>query len=159
MHMPNFLLRSHKTFRRWLRTALEISLPMLGVAVVLSAVLFLGEVHTQLTVVVGGILLIEGGVWKAARCLLPSERQYLPLRREVDQFIVLIRALNSAALAVKSTNAPEHHQALEGIQQLMRQAVDRMAELAGKTDAEVDAARQSIPATAGQLKANMPSTG
>jgi hypothetical protein len=153
MDTPDSLLGAKKTVWRCLRTVLDISLPMVGVAIILSSVLFLHELHGQITVAMVGILMLEGGVWKVARRLFPNKRQYLPLRHEVDQFIVLIRALNTAALAVKAINSSENRQAFEDIQQSMRQAVERMAEIAGKTEAALAAGRQSILAEKANLGA------
>jgi hypothetical protein len=151
MDIPDRLLGVQKTVWRCLRTGLDISLPMVGVAIILSAVLFLHELHGQITVALVGMLMLEGGVWKVARRLLPDERQYLPLRHEVAQFIVLIRALNTAALAVKALDSSENRQAFEDIQQRMRQAVERMGEVAGKTEAELVTGRQSILAEEAHL--------
>jgi|GEM_PF-1925673 len=153
MYTPDNLLETKKTVWRCLRTVLDIGLPLVGVAIILSSVLFVHELHRQITVAMVGILMLEGGVWKVARRLFPNERQYLSLRREVDQFIVLIRALNTAALAVQAINSSENRQAFEDIQQSMRQAVERMAEIAGKTEAELVAGRQSILAEGANLGA------
>src|SRR5688500_882503 len=84
---------------RALRRAIELGLPVLGVAVVLAGVLFFAnDLYVQLAVVVVGLLLIEAGIWNLASPVLPSERRYNALRREVDSFIILVRRLNRATL-------------------------------------------------------------
>jgi hypothetical protein len=128
---------------RTLRKVIDISLPFAGVAVVLGAVLFMREdLRMQIAVVGLGMLLIEVGVWKGAHRLLPSERKYLALRVEGDLFIKLLRQLNAAALALRENDSPERHEAFEEVRDAMRQTVERMAHVAGKTDAELASERE-----------------
>ena len=122
---------------RALRRVTQTILPFVGVLVVLGAVFFLRDLRLQMPLVVGGLLLVEFGVWKAAQSILPSERQFHTLRFEAESFIRLVRQLNTAALAKKKTPSPEYQQAFEDIREAMRQSVDRIAEVAGKTDAEI----------------------
>jgi hypothetical protein len=122
---------------RILRQHLDTGLPLLGVVVILSAVLFLPECPGQVAIVVLGILLLEAGVWKLAHHVLPSERQYLALRSETDRFITLVRQLNAAALRVKAHDTPTHRQDFEEVRHAMQQTVERMCEVAGKTHAEL----------------------
>jgi hypothetical protein len=122
---------------RTLKKGLNTCLPILGVVIILSAVLFVHGIREQLAIVVVGILLIEAGVWKLAHQFLPNERKHLALRAEGDRFIGLIRHLNAAALAVKESDTPENLQAFEEVQAEMHRAVERMAEMAGKTDDEL----------------------
>jgi hypothetical protein len=130
---------------RTLRKVIDLSLPFVGVAVILGAVLFVREdLRTQIAVVGLGMLLIEVGVWKGAHKLLPSERKYIALRAEGDQFIKLIRQLNAAALALRETDSPEGRQTFEGVRKAMREAVERMAHVAGKTDAELASERELL---------------
>ena len=94
---------------RTLRKIIDISLPLLGVAVILSAVLFVRDnLRTQIAFVGLGMVLIEVGVWKVAHKLLPNERKYLALRAEGDLIIKMVRQLNAAALAMKSIYAELH---------------------------------------------------
>ena len=122
---------------RKLRKFVNNGLSVCGVGVILGAVLFMQEMRGQVTVVVLGILMIETGVWKLATQFLPSDRQYNALRTEGDQFLGLIRQLNATALAVKAEDVPENLQAFEAAQEAMRQAVERMAKVAGRTDEEL----------------------
>ena len=116
---------------------LEAGLSLLGVLVILGAVLLIKPLRQQLAVVVGGILLVEAGVWKLAHLVLPEQRQYHALRAEGDWFMGLVRQLNAAALAVKADDSPANRQEFDDIQAAMRQTIDRMAAVAGKTDAEL----------------------
>ena len=122
---------------RKLRKFIDIVLPICGVGIILGAVLFMQEIRGQVTVVVLGIFMIQIGVWKLSTQLLPSDRQYNALRIEGDQFLGLIRQLNAMALAVKAEEVPENLQAFEAAQEAMRQSVERMAKVAGKTDEEL----------------------
>ncbi len=123
---------------RTLRKVIDIGLPLLGVAVILSAVLVVKDnLRIQIALVGLGMVLIEVGVWKAAHKLLPDDRKYLALRTEGDLFVKLIRQLNAAALAMKESDSPEYRQAFEEVRDAMQQAVERMADVAGKTNAEL----------------------
>ena len=128
---------------RRLRNIIDICLPFVGIAVILSAMVLLREsLELQIAVVGLGMVLIQLGIWKAAHRLMPSGRQYLALRAEVDVFLGYIRQLNTAALALKEDDSPANQLAFEIVQGRMKQAVPRMAELAGKTDAEIAAERE-----------------
>jgi hypothetical protein len=87
--------------------------------------------------VVFGLFLGALGIWKEAGQALPSERQFHSLRGEVDQFLVLVRQFNTAALAAQTTDSAEKQQELLDLRQAMQQAVERMVEVAGKTDADL----------------------
>jgi len=133
---------AHETKRsclRILRQRLETGLPILGVVVIFSAVLFVRELRSQVAIVVLGMLLMEVGVWKLAQHVLPSERQYLALRGETDLFITLVRQLNAAALLVKAQDVPNHRREFEEVRHAMQQTVERICEVAGKTNAELAA--------------------
>ena len=64
-------------------------------------------------------MLIEVGVWKLANFVLPSERKYVALRAEVDQFITLVRQLNTTALAWHESASPEDLTKFEAVQETM----------------------------------------
>jgi hypothetical protein len=131
---------------RTLRKFIDIAVPLAGVAVILGAVLFLrADLRVQIAVVGLGMLLIEVGVWKIPHQLLGTGRKYLALRTEVDHFLRLVRQLNSAALALREDNSPRNRQALQEVPEAMRQAVDRMVHVAGKTETEL-ASEREVPA-------------
>jgi hypothetical protein len=108
----------------------------------MGAVLFLQQVHAQIGVVLMGILLIELGVWKIAQELLLNERCCHALRGELDSFMGLVRRLNDAALAVKAHEMGHHRQVFDETHEAMKQAVERMVQVAGKTDEEIAAEDQ-----------------
>jgi uncharacterized membrane protein YfbV (UPF0208 family) len=129
---------------RTIRKVINTGLPIAGVVVILSAMLFVRELRVQIAVVVFGILLIEAGIWNLAQRVLPDERKYLALRVEGDQFIALIRNLNAAALAQRANDTPENQQAFDDVREAMHEAVERMADVAGKTDAELAAESEAM---------------
>ncbi len=104
---------------RMLRMLLDTGLPFLGVVVILSTVLLVQELRLQIAIVALGIMLIEVGVWKLANFVLPSERKYIALRTEVDQFITLVRQLNTTALAWHESASPEDLTKFEAVQETM----------------------------------------
>ena len=136
--------------RRTLRQALDTSLPILGIVVILSAVLCMQEFRGHVALVVLGILLIEVGVWKLAHQVLPTERTSLALRGEVELFLTLGRPLHAAALRGKTHDAPEPRQACEEVHQSLRQTVERIIQGAGKTDADLAPACAIIRAQGGK---------
>ena len=126
--------------RRKIRKIVEIGLPILGTAIVFGAILLIWDNMTlQIAVAAIGVLMIQAGIWKLTRPLLPSERRYQALRKEVDYFIILVRRLNAAALGVKQADNEATRAAFSAAQQRMLESFDRMAVLAGKTDEEVEA--------------------
>ena len=127
---------------RFLRQCIDIALPLLGVAVILGSVLFVREnLKTQIAFVGLGMVLIELGVWKAAHRLLPNERKFNALRAEGDRFLGLVRKLNRAAQPLRKAESPENKESFGEVQDEMRQAIQRMSNVAGKTDAELAAQR------------------
>ena len=118
-----------RTFRR----AIELGLPILGMAVVFGGVLFVPptSLQIQVLVILVGVLILEAGVWGLTSQILPNERHYIALRDEGDHFINLIRNLNAAALARKAglEGSDEH---FEEALAAMHASVERMAGLAGE---------------------------
>ena len=120
--------------RRFRRTV-ELALPIAGVVLVLGAVLLLpGSLMVQLGVVLAGLVLIEAGVWHLASPVLPSERKYVALRREVDGFILLVRRLNRATLALASDSSSANRAKLLEVRDEMLDSVRRMERVAGRTE-------------------------
>ena len=88
------------------------------------------NVQAQLGLMVIGVLLLEAGVWDLAPKILPDERCYFGLRKELDHMIELTRALNGAAIAAGATRAND--ETFRDALARMHTSVDRMAELAGQ---------------------------
>lgn len=123
---------------RTLRKAIEIGLPILGVALVLAAVLFFFQnLYLQIAIVLVGLVLIEAGIWNLAAPILPSERKYMALRNEVDAFIRLVRRLNKTALELAAEPTPQNRAKLLQVRDEMLDSVKRMEVYAGKADADV----------------------
>jgi hypothetical protein len=120
-----------------MRQATNKGMPIVGVAVILSAVLLIRELRLQLAVVVVGLFLVEAGVWNLSQWVLPNDRQYVGLRAEGDHFIMLIRQLNEAAVQLKAQDDNPKREAFEAAREAMHESVDKMARLAGKTENEV----------------------
>ena len=68
---------------------------------------------------------------------MPSERHAYALRDEVNQFLKLVEQLNTAALVAKTAESATEQQELLDLRREMQQAVERMVEVAGKSDAEL----------------------
>ncbi len=123
--------------KRKIRQVTRIGLPLLGMVVIFVPVLtqYPEDLQAQLGVMVIGVLLLEAGVWNIALQILPDERSYLGLRKELDHMIELTRALNGAAIAAGATRADD--ETFRDTMGRMHASVDRMAELAGQeTDAK-----------------------
>jgi hypothetical protein len=121
------------------RKYLELALPLIGSFLVFTAILTVKGQLMQILVAILGILLIESGILKLSQAFLPNERTYTALRSEVDYFIVLVRRLNAAALGLKDVDNEATRTAFAAIQQRMRESHERISQLAGKTDEEVEA--------------------
>lgn len=124
---------------RRLRRAVELGLPILGTALVLAALL-LTDLYVRIGVVLLGLVLIEAGIWHLASPVLPSERKFVALRREVDGFIQLVRRLNRASLELTGDPSPQNRGRLLAVRDEMLESVKRMEEFAGRTEDDVLAA-------------------
>jgi hypothetical protein len=117
---------------RTVRRKVDAILPVLGIVLVLAAVLFLWQnLYLQLGVVILGIFLIEAGIWKLAHPLLPSQRRYTALRAEVDDFIDLVRELNTAGVEREAGNVAAEAD-MAALSERMVESVERMVDYAGK---------------------------
>ena len=120
---------------RRIRRAVELGLPIVGVVLVLAAVLFFYQnLYVQIAIVLLGLVLIEAGIWNLASPVLPSERRFMALRREVDGFILLVRRLNRATLELASEPTPQHRAKLLQVRDEMLESVRRMEQVAGQAD-------------------------
>lgn len=130
---------------RKLRRILHFTVPAVGVALVIGAVVLGESVVVQLALVITGLLMTEAGLWRLADSVLPDERRYLALRTETEHFITLIRQLNTAATAIGDGAGELPRFALAEVKARMHRSVDRMAELAGMPGDDA-AARADIAA-------------
>ena len=110
----------------------------MAVAAILGAVLFVRDnLSLQVAIVGLGMLGLEVGTWKLRQQVFVNQRKDLALRAEGDEFLRQLRELHAAASAMKQNDAAEHHQAFEDARDAMRQSVERIAAMAGKTDTEL----------------------
>ena len=119
---------------RKLRQAVDAGLPILGTVIVFLAVILLSDQQLTLRIVIVliGLLMIDAGIWKLTHPLLPNERRYTGLRKEVDDFIQVVRRLNAEAL--EAGQSPAGRETVQRTVREMHAAVDRMEQLAGKAD-------------------------
>ncbi len=119
-----------KAPRSWRRTVNRFAGPVaavIGVVIVLSSFLFIGDLFVWYGVLMIGLFIVLAGFLYGAYPLLTNERRYSALRREVYQFIGLVRDLNAAAEV-------ESESRLAQVKGEMLSSVERMSELAGKED-------------------------
>ncbi len=124
------------------RKVIDIGLPFVAVAAILGAVLFVRDnLGIQLAIVGFGMVALEVGTWKLRQQVLMNKRKDLALRAEGDQFLKQVRELHAAALAMKENDSAECHQAFDDVRDAMRQSLERMTAMAGKTDTELASER------------------
>ena len=125
-------------FRRFI----DIALPFVAVAAILGAVLFVRDnLVIQVAIVGLGMVALEVGTWKLRQQVLMNKRKDLALRAEGDEFLKHLRHLHATATAMRENDTAENHEAFEGARDAMRQSVERMVAMAGKTDTELAAER------------------
>lgn len=134
-----------RSARNVIARVLDSGLPVLGVAIVLSAVVWGGGGWVPIWMAVTGLLMVEAGVWRLGSRVM-HERRYMPLRREVQRFVGLARDLHHASAALHAGGSPEVRQKREEALAAMRASLDRIVAVAGKT--EEDLAAESAPGTA-----------
>ena len=120
---------------RTLRRTVAVALPIVGMILVFLAILLPSislDLQLQILVALAGILMIEAGVWGLTAKILPSERKFLALRAEVDDFIGLVRELNNRGVALRRSDTPETREGLDQATAACHASVDRMRDVAGK---------------------------
>ena len=120
---------------RHLRNLMSSGFPIVGMILVFSALLVQpvsDSLQLQVGVVLVGLLIIEAGVWNLTDKILPDERKYTSLRVEVDEFLAGIRVLNTRAGTARAQGTEAELELFEKKKRELHEAVDRMAELAGK---------------------------
>jgi hypothetical protein len=115
---------------------LNAGLPIVGMLVVFGAVLFVDDRQTLILAVLLGILLIEAGVWKLSNPFLPTERRFNEMRLEVDQFMELVRELNTSGIEARREDDAAAWARFENTLATMHASVERMAAAAGRGEGE-----------------------
>ena len=121
--------------KRNVRRTVDVALPVLGIGIIFGSVLFgsPNQLQFQVILLLVGVLILEAGVWGLTNAVLPNERRYPDLRQEVDHFIGLVRALNSAAVA-RDEGKEDDSRFRESLKE-MRASLQRISEVAGKGEA------------------------
>jgi hypothetical protein len=120
---------------RHLRKIMSVGFPIVGMIVVFLALLIptvSDSLQLQIGVVLVGLLIIESGVWRLTDKILPNERKYTSLRLEVEEFLEGVRVLNTRGRVVGEQGTEAELELFEEAKRELHEAVDRMAELAGK---------------------------
>jgi hypothetical protein len=121
---------------RRIRGSFHLALTVGGTLLIIYAVMAIGGMYDRMLVVALGIVLIEAGIWRVTKSLFPNERNFKPLRKETDFFIVLVRRLNRAAVNAQKGSGSAMHD-LAQVHAEMHHSVDRMLRLAGLTEEEL----------------------
>ncbi len=118
---------------RSLRRFLNVTLPMLGIVIILYALVVIPEIVPQLVGIALGTTIILVGTWNLYHAFFPNERQNLALRQEVDEFLDMVRQLN--AMSASRLSDPE---AIEMLVEAMHASVDRMRTVTCHQGADTD---------------------
>lgn len=116
------------SWQRQVMSRLPLTAAVVGMSLVFGAIIlfYFENAQARITATAIGMLVLLVGMWYTAHPFVSNERKYLPLRVECDRFIGLVRKLNGAALTGDS-------EGLERTRQEMYSSVERMVDLAGKT--------------------------
>jgi uncharacterized protein YjeT (DUF2065 family) len=118
--------KGRSTWRRSFNRYIGMATAIVGVTIVLSSFLFLRDFFWwYITVALGLVVALLGFVY-GVNPFFTSERRHHALRKEVDDFIRLVRRLNTAVLAEESGEE------VERVRAAMHDSVERMADLAGQ---------------------------
>jgi hypothetical protein len=113
------------TWRRTFNRSIGLVSAVLGVMIVLSSFLFLRDfLYWYITVALGLSVALLGFLY-GVNPFFTSERRYPALRKELDDFIGMVRELNTAAIT------PRSEEEFEVLKAAMHDSVDRMGEYAG----------------------------
>jgi hypothetical protein len=121
---------------RRIRGSFHLALTVSGTLLIAYAVMSVEGMYDRMLVVGLGLVLIEAGIWRITQSLFPNERNFRPLRKETDYFIVLVRRLNRAAVNAQRGSSSAMND-LTQVHDEMHHSVDRMLRLAGLTDEDL----------------------
>lgn len=121
---------------RSIRRFTQLVLTVLGAAMVGYAIFGVEELYYQALVAALGLITMELGIWQITRAFFPNERRYFPLRKETRYFLQLVSRLNRAVIKAERGDATAAEE-VDRLQAEMHHSVDRMRNLAGRTDAEL----------------------
>lgn len=112
----------HRKFNRYV----GIVATSIGVATVLSSFFFVQDMFLWYVTVIGGLVIAIAGFLYGVFPVLTSGRRYLALRREVEEFVALVRELNDLAI----TSGKDSQ--FDAVKTAMHESVERMADLVGR---------------------------
>lgn len=118
---------------------IDNGLAFLGTVVVIGAIVLVHDFSQQIIVAGGGILMIGFGIGRYTSKYSARQRKYNALRSELLWFHSLAQKLNDAALGMRKHDAPEARRSFADTHEAMRESVERMADVAGRTDVELAA--------------------
>lgn len=121
---------------RRIRLSFHLLLTVAGTLTVLWAVYSIEPLLERVLYAVLGMVLMEAGIWRITRSIFPDERSFRPLRKETDYFVGLVRRLNRHAIAARR-GVEGAEEELDRVHGEMLHSVDRMRQLAGRTEAEL----------------------
>lgn len=117
--------KGKRSWRRAFNRYIGLGTAVLGLLIVFSSFRLLDNLFLWYVTIMVGLFVVLSGFLYGAYPFLTNERRYTMLRKEVNQFIGLVRQLNEAA-----TN--ESQADMESAKAAMRESVERMSEMAGK---------------------------
>lgn len=118
--------KTGSTWRRSFNRYMPLAAVIIGLILILSNLAIADAPPGFYARVISGIALVIAGYLYGSHPFLTSERRYIALRAEVDNFITLVRKLNRTAVAIGG--GPE----FDDVTTAMRESVQRIEELAGK---------------------------
>lgn len=121
-------MRNDITLGRKIMRHLPVGVAVAGMIVILGSIVFFFETdYWRIGGAAAGMLLLVMAIWYAANPFLKNQRRYLPLRREVDEFIKLAGKLNRAKVAGSMGEVGQ-------LRSAMQAQIDRIVEAAGKIE-------------------------
>ncbi len=122
-------MTNRKRGTRTLASYVPVFTAVVGITLVIGAVVLIygpNDINRLVVVTFGlGVLII--GIWFAAHPFFKSSRRFIALRREVEEFIDLVKLLNEQVVETAEPENVAHTTAK------MHKAVDRMVAEADKT--------------------------
>ncbi len=122
-------MTNRKRGTRTLASYVPVVTAVVGITLVIGAVVLIYGPNdiSRLVVATVGLAILITGLWFAAHPFFKSSRRFIALRREVEEFIELVKLLNEQ---VVETAEPEN---VAQTTAKMHEAVERMAAEADKT--------------------------
>lgn len=122
------------------RVAVNEILALGGVSIILLQAAFITDSRADVSLILLGIIINQIGVWRLASHILPPKRVYMALRGEVDDFVALVRKLNTQVVDGSGVG-------IDNTRRQMIEAIDRICDAAGVVGyrAEAGAARSKMP--------------